>query len=89
MEGENVFEGGLIYDGELGGVGVEASVVGLYGKLKNGGEDDSAAPIGGAFSLASPSICLVSSSPATSRRRRSATRSRSFSPRAWRMAMAR
>ena len=39
-QGQNVFEGGLVYDGELGGVGIEASVVGLYGELKNGGEDD-------------------------------------------------
>jgi predicted porin len=40
MEGQNVVEGGLIYEGEFGGVGIEASVVGLYGELKNGGEDD-------------------------------------------------
>ena len=40
MEGQNVFEGGLIYDGEIGGVGIEASVVGLYGELKNDGEED-------------------------------------------------
>ena len=40
MEGENVVEGGLVYDGEFGGVGILASVVGLYGELKNGGEDD-------------------------------------------------
>jgi outer membrane protein OmpU len=40
MEGKNVVEGGLIYDGELGDVGIEASVVGLYGELKNGGEED-------------------------------------------------
>ena len=33
-------EGGLVYDGEFGGVGVLASVVGLYGELVNGGEDD-------------------------------------------------
>ena len=40
MEGQNVFEGGLIYDGEIGGVGIEASVVGLYGELKNDGKED-------------------------------------------------
>ena len=40
MEGQNVVEGGLIYEGDLGGVGIETSVVGLYGELKNGGEDD-------------------------------------------------
>ncbi len=40
MEGQNVVEGGLVYDGEFGGVGVLASVVGLYGELINGGEDD-------------------------------------------------
>ena len=39
MQGENVFEGGLVYDGEFGGVGILASVVGLWGELKNGGED--------------------------------------------------
>ena len=39
MEGQNVVEGGLVYDGEFGGVGVLASVVGLYGELLNGGED--------------------------------------------------
>ena len=42
MEGENVFEGAAVYDGDFGGVGVLASVVGLYGKLKNGAD----APIG-------------------------------------------
>jgi predicted porin len=40
MEGQNVVEGGLIYEGEFGGFGIETSVVGLYGELKNGGEDD-------------------------------------------------
>jgi predicted porin len=39
MEGQNVVEGGLVYDGELGGVSLEASVVGLYGELKNDGEE--------------------------------------------------
>lgn len=38
MEGENVFEGAATYDGDLGGVGILASVVGLYGKLKNGAD---------------------------------------------------
>ena len=40
MEGENVVEGALVYDGEFGGVGFLASVVGLYGELMNGGDDD-------------------------------------------------
>jgi outer membrane protein OmpU len=40
MEGQNVVEGGLVYDGEFGGVGILASVVGVYGELVNGGEDD-------------------------------------------------
>ena len=39
MQGENVVEGGLIYEGEFGGVGIETSIVGLYGELVNGGED--------------------------------------------------
>jgi hypothetical protein len=43
MQGENTFEGALVYDGDLGGVGLTASVVGLYGSLKNGAEDDIAA----------------------------------------------
>ena len=40
MEAENVVEGGLISDGEVAGVTVLGSVVGLYGSLKNGGEED-------------------------------------------------
>ena len=40
MEGENTFEGALVYDGEFGGVGFQASVVGLYGQLKNGAKAD-------------------------------------------------
>ena len=39
MEGQNVVEGGLVYDGEFGGFGFLASVVGLYGELKNDAED--------------------------------------------------
>ena len=39
MEAENIVEGALVYDGDLGGVGVLASVVGLYGELKNDAED--------------------------------------------------
>ena len=35
MNAQNIFEGGLIYDGNLGDVGVLASVVGQCGKLKN------------------------------------------------------
>ena len=40
MEAENIIEGALVYDGDLGGVGLKASVVGQYGKLKNGAEAD-------------------------------------------------
>ena len=36
MQAENVVEGGLVYDDELGGIGLQASVVGQYGSLKNG-----------------------------------------------------
>src|SRR3954471_10379481 len=36
MEAQDVVEGALVYDGDLGGVGVKASVVGQYGQLKNG-----------------------------------------------------
>src|SRR3954451_21718662 len=36
MDGQNTVEGALVYDGGLGGVGLKASVVGLYGELKNG-----------------------------------------------------
>jgi outer membrane protein OmpU len=40
MEAENIVEGGLIYDDEIGEIGVQTSLVGMYGKLKNGGEED-------------------------------------------------
>lgn len=40
MQSENVVEGAAVYDGDLGGVGILASVVGLYGKLKNGADAD-------------------------------------------------
>ena len=36
MQAENVVEGGLVYDDALGGVGLQASVVGQHGSLKNG-----------------------------------------------------
>ena len=36
MEAENVTEGALVYDGDFGGVGLKASIVGQYGRLKNG-----------------------------------------------------
>ena len=39
MEAQNIFEGAIAYDGDFGGVGVLASVVGLYGELKNDAED--------------------------------------------------
>ena len=39
MEGENIVEGGIIYDGEFDDVTIQSSLVGLYGKLKNGGEE--------------------------------------------------
>ena len=35
MDAQNIAEGALVYDGEFGGVGVLASVVGLYAELKN------------------------------------------------------
>ena len=35
MQAQDTFEGALVYDGDFGGVGVTASVVGLYGWLKN------------------------------------------------------
>jgi predicted porin len=38
MEAENVTEGALVWDGDLGGVGIKASIVGQYGRLKNGAE---------------------------------------------------
>ena len=38
MEAENVTEGAAVYDGDFGGVGVKASIVGQYGRLKNGAE---------------------------------------------------
>src|SRR4051794_17052752 len=40
MQAENVVEGALVYDGDLGGVGLQASVVGQYGELKNGARAD-------------------------------------------------
>lgn len=40
MEGQNIVEAGLIYDGELDeDVTLTTSLVGLYGKLRNGGEE--------------------------------------------------
>lgn len=38
MQAQNITEGALVYDGDLGGVGLQASIVGQYGKLKNGAE---------------------------------------------------
>ena len=40
VDAENITEGAAVYDGDLGGVGILASVVGLYGKLKNGASED-------------------------------------------------
>ena len=40
MQAQDTFEGALVYDGDLGGVGIKASVVGLYGWLKNAAKDD-------------------------------------------------
>jgi outer membrane protein OmpU len=39
MDAKNIVEGAAVYDGEFGGVGILASVVGLYGELKNEAED--------------------------------------------------
>jgi outer membrane protein OmpU len=38
MDAKNIVEGGLIYDGEFGGTAFLASVVGVYGELKNDAE---------------------------------------------------
>ncbi len=38
MDAENIVEGAVVYDGDFGGVAVLASVVGLYGELKNDAE---------------------------------------------------
>ena len=40
MQAQDTFEGALVYDGDLGGVGIKASVVGLYGWLKNAAKAD-------------------------------------------------
>ena len=39
MDAKNIVEGALVYKGDLGGVGVLASVVGLNGQLQNDAED--------------------------------------------------
>jgi outer membrane protein OmpU len=39
MDAQNIVEGAAVYDGDFGGVGVLASVVGLYGELKNDAEE--------------------------------------------------
>ena len=39
MDAQNIVEGAVAYNGDFGGVGVLASVVGLYGELKNDSED--------------------------------------------------
>ena len=49
MQGQNTFEGALVYDGDLGGVGLTASVVGLFGQLRNGAKDDPIVGGGGGF----------------------------------------
>jgi outer membrane protein OmpU len=38
MDAKNIFEGAAVYDGDFGGVGILASVVGLYGTLRNDAE---------------------------------------------------
>jgi outer membrane protein OmpU len=38
MDAKNVVEGGLVYDGDFGGFGILASVVGVYGELTNGAD---------------------------------------------------
>ena len=35
MDAQDTIEGAIVYDGDFGGVGLKASVVGLYGELKN------------------------------------------------------
>jgi predicted porin len=39
MDAKNIVEGGLVYDGEFGGTALLASVVGVWGELKNDAED--------------------------------------------------
>ena len=39
MDAENISRVPSVYDGDFGGVGLQASVVGLYGELKNDAED--------------------------------------------------
>jgi outer membrane protein OmpU len=38
MDAKNIVEGGLVYDGEFGGTALLASVVGVWGELKNDAE---------------------------------------------------
>jgi outer membrane protein OmpU len=40
VQAQNVVEGGLIYKGEVGGTGILASIVGLHGDIKGGGNQD-------------------------------------------------
>ena len=83
MEAENIIEGALVYDGDFGGVGLKASVVGQYGRLKNGAEADIAdGGFGGkdwwSASAAPPSTCSASSSRAASAPTKSATSDHQF-----------
>ena len=45
-QAKNIFEGGLIYSGDIGGFGISASAIGLYGKLTNQGQTAFSSPGG-------------------------------------------
>ena len=40
MEGQNIVEGEIVYNGEFDDVEIQSSLVALYGRLKNGGKED-------------------------------------------------
>ena len=77
MDAQNIFEGAIVYDGDFGGVGVLASVVGLYGELKNDAEELIGRQMtsGGVCRPAPTLTCGASSSAAASATTRSARRS--------------
>ena len=78
MDAQNIFEGAIVYDGDFGGVGVLASVVGLYGDLKNDAEELIGGDNGGVCRPAPTLTCGASSSAAASATTRSARRQRDF-----------
>ena len=79
MDAKNIVEGAVVYDGDLGGVGILASVVGLYGELKNDAEDGvRRRQVVGRPGRCQRSTCSASSSPAASAPTMSATTQRNF-----------